>query len=81
MNRVGLQDEGSDWAGITKKTKQQLTVSFLFFCVFYQALLAGSERTGDLGLILISLQHIRCGPSGLIQATGLDGVIMEWDEY
>lgn len=67
MNRVGLQDEGSDWAGITKKKKQ--------------ALLAGSERTGDLGLILISLQHIRCGPSGLIQATGLDGVIMEWDEY
>lgn len=78
MNRIGLQDEGSDWAGITKKTLSHHS-RFLFFFVFYQALLL--ERTGDLGLILISLQHIRCGPSGLIQATGLDGVIMEWDEY
>ncbi len=42
MNRVGLQDKGSDWAGITEKKHCHTAHSFfvLFCFIFSLALLA-----------------------------------------
>ena len=69
MNGVGLQDEGSDPAGVTEQTLSHhsrfffFSVLFFFFCfVFSRAPLAAFR--GGPGLILISLQPLFmvCGP-------------------
>lgn len=64
--------------GLTRMVLQNNTLSHpsMFFVVFSQALLTAFRRTSELRLIPISLQPIHCG---VLQATGLDGVIMEWE--
>lgn len=74
---TGLDFRMKGLNGLVLQNKYTVTPLTVFFLSFLGLRSLLSVRTGDL--ILISLQPIHCGPRGLIQAGGLDGVIMEWE--